>query len=129
MMYIEPIIVTTDSLPFVNIIPLLENATCVISPKCNLHTLSYESELPTTMEHVPNPVNNTAEIRFSLKEKATYTLALYGSDGAYVKSIAQSSLSSEKGDYMHLWMFPIFQMEHISMFSIQEHSGLYAKCM
>jgi hypothetical protein len=102
LMYIEPIIVTTDSLPFVNIIPLLENATLVISPKCNLHTLSYESELPTTMEHVPNPVNNTAEIRFSLKDKATYTLALYGSDGAYVKSIAQSSISSEKGDYMHL---------------------------
>jgi len=101
-MYIEPIIVTTDSLPFVNIIPLLENATCVISPKCNLHTLSYESDLPTLMEHVPNPVNKTAEIRFSLKEKASYTLSLYGADGAYIKSIAQSTNTAETGEYAQL---------------------------
>ncbi|MFM8281686.1 MAG: LamG-like jellyroll fold domain-containing protein [Bacteroidota bacterium] len=101
-MYIEPIIVTTDSLPFVNIIPLLENATCIISARCKLHTLTFDTELPTLMEHAPNPATNKTEIRFSLKEKVPYTLSLYASDGSFIKTISESLHSSEIGEYSEI---------------------------
>lgn len=101
-MYIEPIIVTTDSLPFVNIIPLLENATCIITPKCGLHTLSFDTDLPTLMQHVPNPAMNNTEIRFVLNEKVAYTLSLYGSDGSFIKTISSSTSTVEKGEYSQL---------------------------
>jgi hypothetical protein len=89
-------------LPFVNIIPLLENATCIITPKCGLHTLSFDTDLPTLMQHVPNPAMNNTEIRFVLNEKVAYTLSLYGSDGTFIKTISSSTSTVEKGEYSQL---------------------------
>ena len=101
-MYLEPIIVTTDSLPFINIIPLLETATCVVSPKCGIHTLSYETKLPTLMQHAPNPVTTSTEIQFSLKESSSFELSLYSSDGKFIKSILQSNGNADIGEYSAL---------------------------
>ncbi|MFM8839954.1 MAG: T9SS type A sorting domain-containing protein [bacterium] len=101
-MYLEPIIVTTDSLPFINIIPLLETATCVVSPKCGIHTLSYETKLPTLMQHAPNPVMTSTEIQFSLKESSSFELSLYSSDGKFIKSILQSNGNADIGEYSAL---------------------------
>jgi hypothetical protein len=89
-MYLEPVIVTTDSLPFVDIIPLLESAKCIISPKCDLHTLNYESEIPTLLEHTPNPVTKTADIHFTLNSESPYTLSLYSAEGRLIQVISQS---------------------------------------
>jgi hypothetical protein len=99
-LYLEPVIITTDSLPFVDIIPLLESAKCVISSKCDLHTLKFDSEMPNLLAHTPNPVNNTADIRFTLPKDGSYKLSLYSSEGRLLRVFSSADTPISKGDHI-----------------------------
>jgi hypothetical protein len=122
-LYLEPIIVTTDSLPFVDIIPLLESAKCVISPKCDIHTLKYDAEMPNLLAHSPNPANNTADIRFTLPGEASYTLSLYSSEGRFLKVISSTNTSISKGE--HIVSLDVSTLENGVYFYVLE-SGEYS---
>jgi hypothetical protein len=122
-LYLEPIIVTTDSLPFVDIIPLLESAKCVISPKCDIHTLKYDAEMPNLLAHSPNPANNTADIRFTLPGEASYTLSLYSSEGRFLKVISSANTPISKGE--HIVSLDVSTLENGVYFYVLE-SGEYS---
>ena len=122
-LYLEPIIVTTDSLPFVDIIPLLESAKCVISPKCDIHTLKYDANMPSLLAHAPNPANTIANIRFTLPIDAFYTLSLYSSEGRFLKVISSTNTPISKGE--HIISLDVSTLENGVYFYVLE-SGEYS---
>ncbi len=78
---------TTDSLMFLDIIPLPTNSVLVSLGDCSLTNLNYTGKTSYLEQNFPNPFDRTTEIGFTIGEKTPVYLSIYSSQGILEKSI------------------------------------------
>ena len=93
--------VTTDSLPFMEVMPLQGTSPCIITGECLISTMKYTTILPTLSNISPNPVSGKASISYSFPETTPYTLSLYSSDGKLIKVLASSISPIAGGNFTY----------------------------
>ena len=93
--------VSTDSLPFMEVVPLVGSSPCIITGECLISTLRYSNILPTLSHVSPNPVSGKASIAYSFQETTPYTLTLYSSDGKLIKVLASSISPIAGGNFTY----------------------------
>ena len=78
---------STDSVMFLDLVPLSDSTYLISKGKCGLTTLQYTGVMPSLGQNNPNPWNYETEIKFSISEKTNATLEIYSISGELVKSI------------------------------------------
>jgi hypothetical protein len=91
--------IRTDSLAFIDIIPLGNKVPVIVNGRCGQTTLTFTDIAPTLLQNVPNPVQGKARIEFSFAENTPFTLSLYGADGRFIKMLAGSEMPVDGGIY------------------------------
>jgi len=77
----------TDSIMFLDIIPIDNSGTLVSQGKCGISTLNYTGLLPSLLQNTPNPWKNQTTINFIISEKSIINLELYSLEGILLKKI------------------------------------------
>ncbi len=89
----------TDSLQFIDIIPLAGRSPFITGGKCTITTLKYSASNPNLAQNKPNPFNGSTSIEFSTQETAPVTLKIYSMAGELVKTILDGSQVLVGGNY------------------------------
>lgn len=71
----------TDSIMFLDLIPLPESAIFYTLERCNLHNLVYTNHNYWLRQNSPTPAGNFTEIIFSIQEKVPVKLIIYNTSG------------------------------------------------
>ncbi|GAB1429994.1 hypothetical protein MASR2M18_08270 [Ignavibacteria bacterium] len=89
----------TDSLMFIDIVPLSVPAVFASTGECTITTLRFTGTRPSLMQNRPNPFDENAIIDFMIMETAPVTLVIYDLHGRPVKTLLDGSSSFESGTY------------------------------
>lgn len=89
----------TDSLQFIDIIPLAGRSPFITGGKCTITTLKYSTSNPNLSQNKPNPFSNSTSIEFSTQETAPVTLKIYTMTGELVRTILDGSQVLIGGNY------------------------------
>jgi hypothetical protein len=89
----------TDSLQFIDIIPVAGRSPFIASGKCTITTLKYSTVNPTLTQNRPNPFNGKTTIEFATEETAPVTLKVYSMTGELVRTILDGSQVLIGGSY------------------------------
>ncbi len=90
----------TDSILFLDLIPLGTESRLNIDGRCHLTNLDFGGLKPLLGQNYPNPWSDFTEIKFSLNETANCTLRLYNSGGEAVRTLHTGKLP--KGEYSYM---------------------------
>jgi hypothetical protein len=77
----------TDSVMFLDIIPLPTQSVLISLGRCNITNLSYTGIEPMLWQNTPNPWDNSTEILFDISEKGPVHLGIYSMDGSLVRKV------------------------------------------
>ncbi|MBS1536892.1 MAG: choice-of-anchor D domain-containing protein [Bacteroidetes bacterium] len=89
----------TDSLQFIDIIPLAGRSPFIASGKCTITTLKYSTANPSLSQNRPNPFNNSTSIEFTTQETTPVTLKVYSMTGSLVRTVLDGSQTLIGGTY------------------------------
>jgi hypothetical protein len=103
----------TDSLQFIDIIPVSGQSPFVTTGKCSITTLKYTSVISTLAQNKPNPFHSSTVIEFATQETAPVTLKIYSMSGQLVNTLLDGSLLLPGGAYT------------VDVSAQDLHSGLY----
>jgi hypothetical protein len=79
----------TDSIMFLDIIPLTDSASLFSDGKCGIINLKYTGIMPILMQNIPNPWYETTEIKFSISEKTNVDLSVYSVEGKLISKVIE----------------------------------------
>ncbi|MBK9246834.1 MAG: choice-of-anchor D domain-containing protein [Ignavibacteria bacterium] len=89
----------TDSLQFIDIIPVNGQSPFITSGKCAITTLKFTTANPNLAQNKPNPFNTSSVIEFTTQETAPVTLKIYSISGELVRTLLDGSLYLQPGTY------------------------------
>lgn len=89
----------TDSILFLDIIPLGTESRLAIEGRCHLTSLDYGGLKPVLLQNYPNPWSNSTEIPFSINEATLCTLKLYNAAGELIQTLQNGKLGI--GEYSY----------------------------
>ncbi len=89
----------TDSLMFIDVIPLATPAVFASIGECTMTTLRFTGNRPTLLQNRPNPFGENTLIDFVVMETAPVSLVLYDMQGSPVKTLLDGSRTFEGGAY------------------------------
>ena len=85
--FVNPYDFTTDSVMFLDIVPLPSKSILVTLGKCNLNNLNYTGIEPLLEQNSPNPFDRTTKINFSIAEKTPVFFNIYSTNGTLEKKL------------------------------------------
>ncbi len=91
----------TDSILFLDLIPLGTESRMITGGKCYLTSLNFNSLKPSLAANVPNPWSYETRISFILKEDAPAVLRVYDTRGRMVKEILDGNKILPEGAYSY----------------------------
>ncbi len=89
----------TDSLQFIDIIPVAGRSPFITGGECTITTLKYSTVNPSLTQNRPNPFNGSTIIEFTTLETAPVTLKVYSVTGELVRTILDGSQVLIGGNY------------------------------
>ncbi len=103
----------TDSIFFMEPIPIASDAVLFTGAKCNLQYVKYSDKTPQLGQNTPNPWNTTTTIEFTSQEKAGLLLEIYSITGEKVMVVLDGTVAYPPGTYT------------LDINSIELESGVY----
>ncbi len=98
-MNVETLNFVTDSIMFLDIIPISEKSVLICNGSCNLTYMNYSTNLPILKQNAPNPFANSTKIEFTLQERAATSFRIFNSTGELVKTVLDGSIVMIPGNY------------------------------
>lgn len=89
----------TDSLQFIDIIPVQGQSPFVMTGKCAITTLKFSATGSTLAQNKPNPFTTSSVIEFSMQETTPVTLKIYTMTGQLVRTVLDGSQTLPGGSY------------------------------
>lgn len=89
----------TDSLMFIDVIPLSNPAVFASTGECTMTTLRFTGIKPTLLQNRPNPFGEHTTIDFVVLETAPVSLVIYDVQGRPVKTLLNGLRTFEGGAY------------------------------
>ena len=93
---------TTDSIMFLDIIPLIDTVELNTIPKCGISTLKYSSSVAKLLQNTPNPWSNYTEINFSIHEKSNVIIKLFSQSGILISELLDGNSILLPGEYKYI---------------------------
>lgn len=88
----------SDSIMFVDIVPLGSYGFLITKGSCNLTTLQYSTVIPGLQQNKPNPWSNSTAIDFTIQEKQPVFLKVFNSKGELITTLIDG-MNLKPGDY------------------------------
>lgn len=89
----------SDSLQFLDIIPLPGEAPFVTTGKCDITVVTFSSVGPPSIDVYPNPVHDVATIAFTMRETVPVYLSVVDMNGVTVRTLLDGSTTLPGGTY------------------------------
>ncbi len=89
---------TSDSIMFLDIIPINDTVQLVTIPKCGISYLKYSNKAELE-QNKPNPWTNYTEIEFSIREKSNVNIKLYNPSGILARELLSGEQTLPSGKY------------------------------
>lgn len=89
----------TDSIMFLDLIPMPENAIFNTLEKCNLHNLVYTNHKYWLGQNSPNPAGSHTQVNFSIVEKVPVKLTIYNISGEIEIEVLNMNYEVSPGTY------------------------------
>lgn len=103
----------TDSIFFIDPVPIDTDSYLSTNGKCNITYLNYTDILPSLSQNVPNPWSNSTKIIFTTQERANISLRIFKPDGEMIFEALDGNMTFLPGTY------------EIELSSNEFSSGLY----
>lgn len=99
--YADALEFDTDSILFLDIIPIGEESLLKTIGRCNLTSLNFDKLKPQIIGNAPNPWTDETKISFVINEKSSASLKLFSSTGEPVKELLDGSAEFDAGHYTY----------------------------
>jgi hypothetical protein len=125
--FVNPYSFTTDSIMFLDIIPLPTKSILISLGKCNLTKLNYTGIESLLSQNTPNPWDITTEINFSIAEKTPVYFTVYSLNGIIEKKMIDGTVMNP-GNYMLLLNADDFH-SGIYFYTLKTRTNVFNKSM
>ncbi|MCO6465737.1 MAG: choice-of-anchor D domain-containing protein [Bradyrhizobiaceae bacterium] len=89
----------SDSLQFLDIVPVDSSAPFVTAGSCNISVLQFSSQGAPRIQVFPNPARDAATIAFRMRETVPVVLRVIDANGIVVRTLLDGSLRLNGGEY------------------------------